>query len=99
VEVPNVNIIEMIGELDRILRTDGDQGRAQLLLRKIRIAVQKQTNEATRTQTADQERNRNFKDLNKRAQQARAAIDQLQAQASGSARKPNPKRQSQLLRA
>jgi hypothetical protein len=44
-----MNIIEMIGEWDRILRRDGDPKRAQLLLWKIRSAVQKQTNEATRT--------------------------------------------------
>jgi hypothetical protein len=95
-KVPHMNIIEMIGEWDRILHTDRDQRHAQRLLWKIRIAVQKQTNEATRAQTAEQERNRSFKDLNKRAQQVRAAIDQLQAQASDSVRKPNPKRYAQI---
>jgi hypothetical protein len=70
-----MNIIEMIGEWDRILRSDGDPRRGQLLLWKIRSAVQKQTNEATRAQTAGRERNRKYKDLNKHRQQVRKAID------------------------
>lgn len=90
-EVTDINVIEMIDELDRTLRTGGDLGRAQLLLSKIRIAVQKQADEATRAQTAEHEWSRKFQDLNKRVQQVRAAFDQLQAQPSDSVRKPNGK--------